>query len=97
MINKFICSKCFRVGTLHTPLLRCKCGEVIKKAQEKKYVIDFTLHKHGEFIIKAKTEEEAEIKFKKWIQNSRKATEKFLEFTIYDTEIDTNYVVRNVN
>lgn len=88
MSNCFGCGKGYRA---ETPIWKCECGYLNRKRRNK-YLIDFTIKKHGEFIMWASTEEEAMGQFKNWIKSNRKETEIFMEHLTFDTEIESNFI-----
>ena len=88
MIKK--CELCLRTINLQTPMMKCICGKVHRMVSDK-YVIDFTVARHGHFTMRARSRDEALTIFEKWIRENQKETAQFIDYFTFDCEIKTNY------
>jgi len=85
------CGECSHHIVSTSPIVKCQCGHINIRTT-RKYVIDFTVSRHGQFDMRAKSEEEARAKFKFWIADNKKETEQFINHFTFDYDIKTNYV-----
>jgi len=93
-VSRINCTDCNRLIAAHGPIIVCSCG-TLNTVRNHKYQIDFTLKKHGQFMVNARNEEEAKEKFKTMIKNYKGDLTQFIESFIYDYEIDTNYAYQD--
>lgn len=89
------CKRCNKFFRAETSVYICSCGYTNRRLKRNRYTIDFTLKKHGDFVMYAVSEEEAALKFKTWVETRRADAERFMENLVFDTEITKNYIVSN--
>lgn len=73
------------------PLQLCSGCGVVFRPRQKKYVIDFTVAKHGQYDIRAKTEEQARKMFNEFIKENEKEASIFMEHFTFNCDIKINY------
>jgi hypothetical protein len=72
------------------PMVVCKCG-ALNMRRAHKYMVDFTLVKHGQFLVYANNEKDAVEKFRNIVKAHKEDTQKFIEHFVFDFDIKPNY------
>jgi len=75
----------------------CDCGKLHTKStmNAKKYIIDFTVARHGQYTMAANSEKEARKMFDEFIKENKREASIFMDHFTFDCEIKTNYAYRS--
>jgi hypothetical protein len=91
-LKKAVCDRCLTLYSVQSPIFVCNCGNInyATGIAPEKFVVDFTIKRHGQISIRGIDSRDAKKKFENWTKNNQDVW-KYLEDYIFDSDIEANF------